>query len=100
MVALVNGALLEPERFAEMKKTVAAPTFDITGSARYGLGLGTFKLSCGGFAWTHGGDAPGYTTRNAVTKDGRAAAVAVTGGPRSIKAAKNVEKALDTALCD
>ncbi|WP_052423729.1 serine hydrolase [Nonomuraea candida] len=100
LVALLNGRLLEPAQLAEMKKTVAAPKMDTVGGSRYGLGLATFRLSCGGFAWTHGGDAPGYSTRNAVAKDGRAAAVAVTGGPRTMKAAANVEKALDTALCD
>lgn len=100
LLALVNGALLDPAQLSEMKKTVAAPDFDTVGGARYGLGLGTFKLSCGGFAWTHGGNAPGYTTRNAVTKDGRAAAIAVTALPVTLKGAKNVEKALDTALCD
>lgn len=83
-----------------MKRTVAAPDADTVGGSRYGLGLATFKLSCGGFAWTHGGNAPGYTTRNAVTKDGKAAAVAITALPITMEGAKNVEKALDTALCE
>ncbi|MEU8378426.1 serine hydrolase domain-containing protein [Streptosporangium sp. NPDC048865] len=100
MLALLNGELLEPAQLAEMKKTVAAPGSDTVGGGRYGLGLATFRLSCGGFAWTHGGNAPGYTTRNAVTKDGRAAAVAVTALPVTLAGAKNVEKALDTALCE
>lgn len=99
MKALLGGKLLEPAQLAEMKKTVPAPDFDATGDATYGLGLGTFKLSCGGQAWTHGGDAPGYVTRNAVTDDGRVATVAVTANPRSLTAAQDVEAALDTALC-
>ncbi|MFF3440284.1 serine hydrolase domain-containing protein [Streptosporangium sp. NPDC002721] len=99
MLALLGGELLEPAQLAEMKKTVAAPGSDTVGGGRYGLGLATFKLSCGGFAWTHGGNAPGYTTRNAVTRDGRAAAVAVTALPVTLAGARNVEKALDTALC-
>ncbi|MGJ6960557.1 serine hydrolase domain-containing protein [Streptosporangium sp. G11] len=100
LLALLDGELLEPAQLAEMKKTVAAPGSDTVGGGRYGLGLATFKLSCGGFAWTHGGNAPGYTTRNAVTKDGKAAAVAVTALPVTLEGAKNVEKALDTALCE
>jgi D-alanyl-D-alanine carboxypeptidase len=99
LIALLDGQLLEPAQLAEMQKTVAAPDADTVGDARYGLGLATFKLSCGGFAWTHGGNAPGYTTRNAVTKDGKAAAIAVTALPVTVKGAQNVEKALDTALC-
>ncbi|MFD0655658.1 serine hydrolase domain-containing protein [Thermocatellispora tengchongensis] len=59
LTALLDGKLLKPAQLREMKKTVPAPGFDLTGGSRYGLGLGTFKLSCGGFAWTHGGDAPG-----------------------------------------
>lgn len=29
-----------------------------------------FKLSCGGRAWGHRGDIPGYETRNGITEDG------------------------------
>lgn len=99
MIALVDGKLLKPAQLAEMQKTVPAPDFDPTGTATYGLGLGTFNLSCGGTAWTHGGDAPGYVTRNAVTEDGKAATVAVTSNATSLEAAEHLEKALDTALC-
>lgn len=99
MTALLDGELLAPAQLAEMKKTVPAPDFDLTGDATYGLGLGTFSLSCGGRAWTHGGDAPGYVTRNAVTDDGRVATVAVTANPTSLPAGKAIEAALDTALC-
>jgi CubicO group peptidase (beta-lactamase class C family) len=97
--ALIGGRLLAPEQLKQMQTTVNAPTFDHIGGARYGLGLATFRLSCGGFAWAHGGDIPGYETRNAVTTDGRAATIAVTALPTTLAAARNVEKALDTALC-
>jgi D-alanyl-D-alanine carboxypeptidase len=99
MTALLDGKLLKPAQLAEMQKTVPAPDFDLTGDATYGLGLGTFKLSCGGVAWTHGGDAPGYVTRNAVTEDGKAATIVVTSNAASLEAAQDVEQALDTALC-
>ncbi|MEU4571307.1 serine hydrolase domain-containing protein [Nonomuraea sp. ATR24] len=99
MLGLMDGRLLKPAQLKEMKKTVAAPDFDTAGGARYGLGLATFKLSCGGFAWSHGGSAPGYATSNGVTEDGRAATVAVTALPASMPALKRLEAALDTALC-
>jgi D-alanyl-D-alanine carboxypeptidase len=99
MTALLNGDLLEPAQLAEMQKTVPAPDFDLTGGATYGLGLGTFRLSCGGRAWTHGGDAPGYVTRNGVTEDGRVATVVVNANALSLPAAQSIEAALDTALC-
>ncbi|MEF9915503.1 serine hydrolase domain-containing protein [Streptomyces sp. P5-A9] len=99
LTALLDGKLLKPELLKEMQTTVEAPDLDTVGDGRYGLGLATFKLSCGGFAWTHGGNAPGYTTRNAVTADGRAATIAVTALPTTLPAAEHVEQALDTALC-
>lgn len=99
MSGLLDGKLLKPAQLKQMKTTVDAPGFDPTGKARYGLGIGTFKLSCGGFAWTHGGSSPGYGTANAVTEDGRAATIAVTALPTSLPAYKHFESALDTALC-
>jgi D-alanyl-D-alanine carboxypeptidase len=99
LTELLDGELLEPEQLTEMKTLVDAPEFDTTGTARYGLGLATFELSCGGVAWTHGGNAPGYVSRNALTEDGRAATVVVTGVPTSLPAAEHIEDALDTAIC-
>jgi D-alanyl-D-alanine carboxypeptidase len=99
MTALLDGKLLKPAQLKEMQTTVPAPDFDITGDATYGLGLGTFKMSCGGTAWTHGGDAPGYVTRNAVTETGKAATIVVTANAASLEAAKDTEEALDAALC-
>lgn len=98
-LALIGGKLLAPAQLDEMRKTVAAPDSGVRGDERYGLGLATFTLSCGGEAWSHGGDAPGYETRNAVTPDGRAAAVAVTSLPTAMETAKHVEEAVDAALC-
>ncbi|MEU7829752.1 serine hydrolase domain-containing protein [Nonomuraea sp. NPDC049129] len=100
MGALLGGKLLEPEQLKQMKTTVDAPGFDSVGGSRYGLGLATFKLSCGGFAWSHGGSAPGYATANAITDDGRAATIAVTALPTELSAFKHFEAALDTALCE
>jgi len=98
-LALVDGRLLAPAQLDEMRTMVAAPGSSVRGDEKYGLGLATFTLSCGGVAWTHGGDAPGYETRNAVTPDGRAATVAVTALPTTADAARHVEEAVDAALC-
>ncbi|MFI7632737.1 hypothetical protein [Nonomuraea sp. NPDC049400] len=38
---------------------------------RYGLGIGSCPLSCGGVYWQHGDDY-GYKTRTGVTADGAA----------------------------
>ncbi|MGA5304705.1 serine hydrolase domain-containing protein [Nucisporomicrobium flavum] len=80
--ALLQGRLLEPAQLAEMRTTVpVGPGADQS----YGLGLFRFALSCGGFAWGHGGDIPGYSTSNAVTDDGRAVTVVVTSLRGSVK---------------
>ncbi|MFI5728836.1 serine hydrolase domain-containing protein [Kribbella sp. NPDC051587] len=97
--ALINGKLLKPAQLQEMLHTVHAPDLDVNGDGEYGLGIAKLALSCGGFAWTHGGDIPGFETRNAVTPDGREAAVAVTALPTTMEDAKRVAKTLDTALC-
>lgn len=97
--ALIDGRLLAPEQLKQMQSTVAAPGSDVRGDERYGLGLQTFSLSCGGFAWGHGGAYPGYETANAVTTDGRGAVVAVTALPTTLEAATHVEEAVDHAIC-
>ncbi|CRK56617.1 D-alanyl-D-alanine carboxypeptidase [Alloactinosynnema sp. L-07] len=98
--ALLGGRLLKPEQLAEMKKTVAAPHSSVRGDERYGLGIQTFTLSCGGFAWSHGGDIPGFETRNAATEDGRVVSLTVTSLPTTEKAARHVEDVVDAAMCD
>ncbi|MET0233959.1 MAG: serine hydrolase domain-containing protein [Kibdelosporangium sp.] len=99
MTALVSGKLLKPQQLKEMQKTVPAPGFDQSGEATYGLGIATFKLSCGGVAWTHGGHSPGYDVTNAVTTDGKAATIGITALPRDVTDLQHSEAALDTALC-
>ncbi len=100
LTSLLDGKLLKPAQLTEMQKTVEAPGFDVTDGSTYGLGLATIKLSCGGFAWTHGGDAVGYSTRNGVTEDGRAATVAVTATATTLDVHEHLADALDTALCE
>jgi D-alanyl-D-alanine carboxypeptidase len=68
--ALIGGEVLRPAQLAEMTKTVRAPQLDPAwAGAEYGLGLMWTPNSCGGH-WSHGGDIPGFMTRNGVTADG------------------------------
>jgi D-alanyl-D-alanine carboxypeptidase len=97
--ALLGGRLLRAEQLREMQSTVDAPGYATVEGSRYGLGIATFSLSCGGFAWTHGGNAPGYTTVTGTTVDGRSATIAVTALPTVIEAVQHLDRALDTALC-
>ncbi|MGW7096256.1 serine hydrolase domain-containing protein [Streptomyces sp. NPDC054874] len=93
--ALLAGRLLPAAQLAEMRTTVPAGTSGL----RYGLGLTSRPLSCGGVHWGHGGDIAGYETRGGVTEDGRAANVAVTSIPTDEAAARHVNDAVDRALC-
>ncbi|WP_091098591.1 serine hydrolase domain-containing protein [Nonomuraea pusilla] len=95
--ALLDGKLLKPQQLKQMRTTVDTP--QLGAGSRYGLGLSSIKLTCGGTAWGHGGAIPGYYTSNGVTEDGRAAAIAVTHLPATLPAHEHVERALDTALC-
>ncbi|WP_371618606.1 serine hydrolase domain-containing protein [Streptomyces sp. NBC_00454] len=93
--ALLGGRLLPAAQLAEMRTTVPAGTSGL----RYGLGLMSRPLSCGGVYWGHGGDIVGYETRGGVTDDGRAANVTVTSIPTDDSAAQHVKDAVDRALC-
>jgi D-alanyl-D-alanine carboxypeptidase len=97
--ALTDGKVLSPEMLAQMETTVPAPGATVRGAEAYGLGLQTFTLSCGGTAWTHGGDIPGFETRGAVTDDGRSVMLAVTALPTSDEQGLSVENAVDAVLC-
>ena len=68
--ALMSGKVLAPAQLAEMRVTVPATELAANWpGARYGLGLMWVPTSCGG-SWGHGGDIPGFRTRNGVTADG------------------------------
>ncbi|MGY0235550.1 serine hydrolase domain-containing protein [Longispora urticae] len=94
--ALLGGKLLQPAQLAEMRTTVAGPW--PTGE-RFGLGLISVPLSCGGVSWGHGGDIPGYSTRVGVTEDGRAVSVAVTSVGRPTPDGDPATKVVDAVLC-
>jgi D-alanyl-D-alanine carboxypeptidase len=97
LTALLGGRLLPRAQLKEMRTTIPAPELG-TGS-RYGLGLLSSPLSCGGLAWGHGGDIDGYATSNAATDDGRAVTVAVTELPTAQAQVDHLTAAVDTALC-
>ncbi|MEU3706143.1 serine hydrolase domain-containing protein [Streptomyces anulatus] len=96
--ALLTGRLLPAPQLARMRSTVPAEATFGPG-ARYGLGLVSRPLPCGGLSWGHGGSFPGYETRGGVTEDGRAANVAVTVQLTDEAARRSLEHAVDTALC-
>lgn len=99
--ALLDGRLVPRPQLTEMMRTVGtAPEWN---GDRYGLGLASHPLPCGGVSWGHGGDIPGFETAVGVTTDGRGAAVAVTALPSSFErydeAYAAVTSTLDAALC-
>ncbi|MFF7591343.1 serine hydrolase domain-containing protein [Kitasatospora purpeofusca] len=94
--ALLGGRLLPAAQLAQMRTTVPAEAFGP--GARYGLGLVSRPLSCGGVSWGHGGTIPGYETTGGTTEDGRAVNFTVTTIPDA-DTAKRVDKAVDEALC-
>ncbi|MET9345576.1 serine hydrolase domain-containing protein [Streptomyces termitum] len=94
--ALLTGRLLPAAQLAQMRATVPA---DLIGPGiRYGLGLQSRPLSCGGLVWGHGGTAPGHRSRGGVTEDGRAVHITVTTVPDG-PTADRMTAAIDTALC-
>ncbi|MFD7584479.1 serine hydrolase domain-containing protein [Kitasatospora sp. NPDC059811] len=94
--ALLGGRLLPPAQLAQMRTTV--PADEVSPGVRYGLGLMSRPLSCGGQYWGHGGTIPGYKTTGGVTDDGRAASIAVTAIPGD-QADQHITATVDAALC-
>ncbi|MGY3056563.1 D-alanyl-D-alanine carboxypeptidase [Streptomyces sp. TE3672] len=95
--ALLDGKLLPPAQLAQMRTTVPA---DAAGpGVRYGLGLTSRPLPCGGLYWGHGGTIPGYDTLGGVTEDGRAVNIALTAIPTDAAAAQHSQTAVETTLC-
>ncbi|HEX5300278.1 MAG TPA: serine hydrolase domain-containing protein [Streptosporangiaceae bacterium] len=75
--AIGNGTLLPPAQIREMRETVPATGGDVdtVPGSRYGLGIFSIPLTCGGVYWSHEGDVPGYNTIGAVSSDGRTTVV-------------------------
>ncbi|WP_425558760.1 serine hydrolase domain-containing protein [Catenulispora subtropica] len=94
---LKPGHLLKQEQFDQMRSGVDAD-YPFPAGAKYGLGLVSTPLSCGGVYWGHGGSMTGYETRGGVTEDGRAFNIAVTTQPGP-EAQKHMDQIVDAALC-
>jgi D-alanyl-D-alanine carboxypeptidase len=102
--ALIGGNLLPHTQMAEMQTTVPAPEFDaVWPGARYGLGLMWIPLSCGGGYYSHGGDVPGYSTRDGITTDGKRVVVAERTGDGDaagqLTSEHAIDKLVDQQLC-
>jgi D-alanyl-D-alanine carboxypeptidase len=90
--ALLSGKVVRPGLLREMRTTVPGAGY------AYGLGIGELPLPCGGSAWGHGGNLPGFDTFTAATDDGRSVFVVVNGRLADGSAA-DVREAAETALC-
>ncbi|WP_063754776.1 serine hydrolase domain-containing protein [Streptomyces sp. NRRL F-2580] len=97
--ALIGGRLLAPAQLAEMRTTVKVEGPGWRPGTRYGLGVSSTPLSCGGLMWGHGGDTPGYHSVPGATDDGRAATVVVTANLAPAESLAHADALLDTALC-
>ncbi|MFI5809220.1 serine hydrolase domain-containing protein [Streptomyces sp. NPDC051561] len=99
--ALFDGTLLKPAQVTQLRTTVKVPDSWGAGTgARYGLGVTSVPLSCGGRMWGHGGDIPGHATRTGITDDGRPVAIAVTANqPPTEQGLEHAQALLDTAFC-
>ena len=99
--ALLGGRLLAPAQLEQMRTTVPAPGLAlIAPGVRYGLGLMWIPLSCGGGYWAHGGDVPGYDTREGVSADGKRVVVAArTGDGTAPDTEHAMDKLIDQEFC-
>ncbi|GAB3960530.1 serine hydrolase domain-containing protein [Actinoallomurus acanthiterrae] len=95
---LLRGDLLPPRLMIQMTRTV--PADELFPSARYGLGLINAPLSCGGDYWAHGGDGPGFQTREGATRDGRQVTVMLNRSPTTRPQFDHALAAVNDALCD
>lgn len=91
--ALLAGRVLPPAQLAEMRTTVPAEGAD------YGLGIREIPLPCGGVAWGHAGNMPGFDSFTAATEDGRSVFVVVNGHLADDSVA-DVREAAETAFCE
>ncbi|WP_251096197.1 serine hydrolase domain-containing protein [Streptomyces sp. Caat 7-52] len=101
VAALFTGRLLPAPQLAEMRRTVAADPDRLWPGARYGLGLISSPLSCGGTWEGHAGTVPGgHRALVAVGPDGRRVAVALDEVPATLQAEVDFLDVVDKALCE
>lgn len=99
--ALFDGRLLPAAQLAEMRRTVEVDADRLWPDARYGLGLISTPLSCGGTWWGHAGTVPGgHRALVAVGPGGRSVAVALNEVPASLQAEHDFLDLVDKSLCE
>jgi D-alanyl-D-alanine carboxypeptidase len=106
--ALFGGRLLKPAQLREMMRTVPTDgsADEIWPGARYGLGVFSRTLSCGGTVWIPGGDQIGYKTRLGSTAGGSSSVVVsmstqLNDSMDALLAQERAAKDLvDRAICD
>ncbi|HEY3712613.1 MAG TPA: serine hydrolase domain-containing protein [Amycolatopsis sp.] len=104
--ALLAGQVVPPAQLAEM--LTVAPVPDKLSGDYFGLGLVRFTLPCGGQAWGHYGEWPGYTSIAAATTGGRSAFATLNVTPTAGSSAGSGSGGpgmgervpMNTALCD
>jgi D-alanyl-D-alanine carboxypeptidase len=97
--ALWSGRLLPPAWLAEMRRTVPADPDRLWPGARYGLGLISSPLSCGGRWWGHGGTTLGFRAVGAVGPDGRQVSMVINHAPPTAETEAAYHHTIETALC-
>ncbi|MCK1796263.1 beta-lactamase family protein [Streptomyces sp. XM4193] len=103
--ALLRGKLLAPAELRAMRTTVPMPEefTEIWPGARYGLGLMSHPLSCGGKFWAHHGDLVGNTVRLAFTDDGRVGVASTANGISDatlVAGDRAIMRMLDRTVCE
>ncbi|WP_079188983.1 serine hydrolase domain-containing protein [Streptomyces kebangsaanensis] len=99
--ALFSGRLLPPAQLAAMRQTVAADPDRLWPGARYGLGLISTPLRCGGVWWGHAGTVPGgHRAFTAVGPGGRSVSVALNQVPSTLQAEQDFLDVVQTAFCE
>ncbi|GAB3401671.1 serine hydrolase domain-containing protein [Flindersiella endophytica] len=98
--ALLTGRLLPRRELAEMRRTVEADPDRLWPGGRYGLGLISTPLSCGGLSWGHGGTTPGFRAMSVRTADGRQLSMVINSVPATEAAEIAFQNVIDTALCE
>ncbi|KOU47581.1 peptidase [Streptomyces sp. WM6378] len=97
---LFGGKLVPARWLAEMKRTVPADPDRLWPGARYGLGLVSSPLKCGGTWWGHGGTVPGgHRALGASGPGGRSIAIALNQVPDTDKAEADFRAVVDGAFC-
>ncbi|WP_319039460.1 serine hydrolase domain-containing protein [Kribbella solani] len=105
--AVFDGRLLRPAQLRELKRTVQTDGSPdpFWRNARYGLGVFSRDLSCGGTVWIPSGDQIGYRTRTGVTADGRHSVVVSMSSQLNDSLAAGIAqenattRLIDNALC-